>query len=89
MTSSNNKNKNRKPTGRESEFKSFLSGYDKMISSYDLVIQDLSGEVYDPALQARKGPVVAYLKEMRELWKKCREDAQQQIDMLNDSLGGK
>lgn len=47
-------NKKMDRQGAENGMHPILGAYDKMIASYDLVIEDLSGEVYDPALQAQK-----------------------------------
>lgn len=52
--------------------KSAINACDKMIEHYTYVIDDLSGEIYNPVLNAKKSPSVAFLKEMRKEWQKHR-----------------
>ena len=74
-------NNNQNP--KEPDFGSILKAYDEAISHYDFVINDLSSEIYNPALRAGQAQAVAYLTAMRNEWKKCRADAKLQIDKLN------
>ena len=83
MSSHTEDNKKKQSSGQGSGLESILVGYDKMISSYDLVIQDLSGEIYDPVLRAKREPVLAFLKNMRNQWATCRADAQRQVETMN------
>lgn len=54
-------------------YKSAIDTCDKMIKHYTYVIEDISGEIYNPALNAKKGPSVIFLKEMRREWEKQKE----------------
>lgn len=54
--------------------KSMIKAYDTAIAHYDFVISDLSSEIYDPALQNTKEPVIAFLKTMRAQWEMCKND---------------
>ena len=42
--------------------------FDEAISHYDFVIEDLSSDIYNPVLQREKGPVIDFLKRMRQEW---------------------
>ena len=54
--------------------KAALKTYDAMIDHYEMVIKDLSGEIYDPELQKQKEPVLAFLKTMQAQWIACKKD---------------
>lgn len=55
-----------------------LKSYDKILEHYDFVINDLSGVIYDPTLEATKAPVISFLKEMRKAWEASKADLQTQ-----------
>lgn len=55
------------------------------IAHYDFVLQDLSGDIYNPVLQREKGPVIDFLKRMREEWVVCQLTARAQgIPLYSD-----
>ena len=54
--------------------KSALRTYNAMIEHYEIVIKDLSGEIYDPELQKQKEPVLNFLKKMQAQWIECKKD---------------
>ena len=54
--------------------KAALKTYDAMIDHYEMVINDLSGEIYDPELQKQKGPVLSFLKQIQSQWIACKKD---------------
>ena len=53
--------------------KSAIKTYDDMINHYEIVIRDLSGDIYDQKMEAQKEPVIQFLKEMQKQWKRCKE----------------
>lgn len=65
-----------------SELNDFIKAYDMAIEHYDFVLNDLSGEIYNPQLQAAKAPVIQFLKAMKGEWQACRDAAQKQLDVL-------
>ena len=56
-----------------------LKSYDKAIEHYDFVINDLSGIIYNPDLEANKAPVISFLKEMRKAWEDSKAELERQI----------
>lgn len=77
-------NKDSKPdkTDQASFLQTAITCYNEAIEHYSFVIDDISSEIYNPVLNASKGPVITFLKEMRQQWVKCREDIQKQFGNL-------
>lgn len=62
--------------------KSVIDSYNTALSHYDFVLEDISSEIYNPKLQTSKGPAIAFLKEMRNEWAKCRTEAERTLAQL-------
>lgn len=54
-------------------YKSAVNACNKMIEHYTYVIEDISGEIYNSILNAKKGQSIIFLKEMRSEWEKQKD----------------
>lgn len=59
---------------RKQFLESSINACDQMIQHYTYVIDDISSDISNPVLNAKKGPSVIFLKEMRKEWQKFRND---------------
>lgn len=55
---------------------SMINSCNTVLAHYDFVIEDISSDISNPKLEATKGPAIAFLKEMRKEWVKCRSEAE-------------
>jgi hypothetical protein len=53
-----------------------------VLEHYDFVISDISSELSNPILEARKAPTIEFLKAMRGQWQKFRDDEKSQLEEL-------
>ena len=59
--------------------KSSISSCDEVIAHYDFVINDISSEISNPVLEARKEPSIEFLKAMRSLWQNFQDDLKREF----------
>lgn len=53
-----------------------------VIEHYDFVINDISTDISNPKLEATKGPVLAFLKQLRSEWVTSRDEMQHKLDKM-------
>lgn len=73
-------------SGNADSMKAFMESairsYNTVIDHYDFVINDISSDISNPKLEATKGPVLDFLKELRREWICCRDDVQRKLNEL-------
>ena len=66
----------------KSFMESAIKSYNTVIEHYDFVINDISSDISNPKLEATKKPVLDFLKELRNEWISCRDDALARLNNL-------
>lgn len=55
---------------------------DIFLEHYDFIINDISGNISNPVLEASKKPTIEFLKAMRQEWQNFKEENKRKLKTL-------
>lgn len=70
------------PEGIKEFIKSSIDSSANVLEHYDFVINDISGKISDPQLEASKEPAVRFLFQMRQKWFEFKTSLENQLAAL-------
>ena len=63
---------------------SSIGSYKTILEHYDFVIADIESEIYNPAMNASKEPVLAFLRALRNAYGQSLADAERQLEQFGE-----